>query len=232
MDDASTQFGRLTVDGLTFTRFPDNRQIPLIQISDNNPTGEAESHFRNVHLLERKDGSKRALVDRGGGARPTPITAAGVPVYLHDQYGPGRTAKVESSIAANLVSDGTAWKQETPLTGDESVVTEVRDVPFPKLLDPVDDLAPATMITGARLQDGKLNVTGITHDNGDIAEIVVNGQPAEIVSMHAGVADWRISLKHPDAEKVIAFAKDKAGNREQTAHEWVVDSRSAPGAIK
>jgi hypothetical protein len=232
MDDASTQFGRLTVDGLTFTRFPDNRQIPLIQISDNNPTGDAESHFRNVRLLERKDASRRALVDRGGGARPAPITAAGVPVYLHDQYGPGRTAKVESSIAAERGSDGTAWKQEAPLTGNDSVVTEVRDVPFPKLLDPVDDLAPTTIITGARLQDGKLMVTGITHDNGDIAEIQVNGQVAEIVSMSAGVADWKISLERSDAGKVSAFAKDKAGNSEQTPHERAFDSRSARGGIQ
>jgi hypothetical protein len=232
MDDASTQFGRLTVDGLTFTRFPADRQIPLIQISDNNPTGEAESHFRNVRLLERKDGSKRAMVDRGGGARPTPITPAGVPVYLHDEYGPGRTAKVESLIAAERASDGTAWKHEAPLTGNDSVVAEVHDIPFPKLLDPVDDLPPATIITSAQLQDGKVIVTGITHDNGEIAEVVVNGQAAEIVSTNAGVADWRISLEGSDAGKVIAFAKDKSGNIEQAAHERTVDIRSLPSAIK
>ena len=176
MDDASTQLGRLTVDGLTFARFPQNRQIPLIQISDNNPTGEAESHFRNVRLVERKDASRRALVDRGGGARVAPITEAGVPVYLHDHYGPGRTAKVASTSAAALMSDGTAWRKEAPLTGDDSVVAEVRDVPFPQLLDPVDDLAPATIITAARFHDGKWTVTGITHDNGDITAVTVNGQ--------------------------------------------------------
>ena len=100
MDDASTQFGRLTVDGLTFIGFPHDSQIPLIQMSDNNPTGEAESHFRNVRLLDRKDSSRRALVDRGGGARTAPITEHGVPVYLHDYYGPGRTANIASTAAA------------------------------------------------------------------------------------------------------------------------------------
>ncbi|MHA3774322.1 G8 domain-containing protein [Verrucomicrobiota bacterium sgz303538] len=222
MDDASTQFGRLTVDGLTFMRFPYDRHIPLIQISDNNPTGAAESHFRNVRLLERKDGSRRALVDRGGGARTAPITEAGVPVYLHDYYGPGRTAKVASTSATALTNDGHAWRKETPLTGDDSVVTEVTDVPFPQLLNPVDDLAPATIITSARLQDGKVVVTGISHDNGDIAAVVVNGREAKITSLNAGVADWQITLDDTDSGKVVAFAKDKAGNTEQTPDERTV----------
>jgi hypothetical protein len=79
MDDASTQTGRLTVDGLTFLRFPNDSHIPLIQMSDNNATGEAESHFRNVNLVDRKDGSRRALVNRGGGARTPQLTERGVP---------------------------------------------------------------------------------------------------------------------------------------------------------
>jgi hypothetical protein len=139
---------------------------------------------------------------------------------------------VESSIAAERASDGTTWRQEAPLTGDDSVVTEVQDVPFPKLLYPVDDLAPATMITSVRQQDGKLIVSGITHDNGDVSEVFVNGRTAEIVSTVAGVADWRISLERSDTGKVIAYAKDKAGNKEQTAHERVLDSRAMAGTIK
>ena len=178
MDDASTQFGRLTVDGLTFISFPHDSYIPLIQMSDNNPTGAAESHFRNIRLLDRQDKSRRALVDRGGGARTAPITEHGVPVYLHDYYGPGRTAKVASTAAADLMKDGTAWHQEAPLTGEESVVAEMPDLPFPQLLDPIDDIAPTTVITATRAQAGKLLVTGISHDNGDIASITVNGQPA------------------------------------------------------
>src|SRR5205823_3810613 len=44
-DDLSVQYGPLTVDGLTFdgTRgYPNS--IPLIQMSDDNPTGKAVSH--------------------------------------------------------------------------------------------------------------------------------------------------------------------------------------------
>ena len=33
----------------------------------------------------------------GGGPRPTPKTEKGVPVYLHDWFGPGRHAKVVST---------------------------------------------------------------------------------------------------------------------------------------
>ena len=220
MDDASTQFGRLTVDGLTFVRFPPNDQIPLIQISDNNPTGDAESHFRNVQALERKDGSRRALVDRGGGARPTPITEHGVPVYLHDYFGPGRTAKVASIAAVDLMKEGTAWRQEPPLTGGDSVVAEVPDMPFPQLLDPVDDLAPVTVITGTQRKDGKLIVTGITHDNGTIDGITVNGDTARIMSSTAGVTDWQIETA--PTGKITASAKDKAGNIERHAHEITV----------
>ena len=232
MDDASTQFGRLTVDGLTFARFPHDSQIPLIQLSDNNPTGEAESHFRNVRLLDRKDKSRRALVDRGGGARTPPITERGVPVYLHDYFGPGRTAKIASTSAADLMADGSAWRKDAPLTGDESVVTEVRDVAFPRLLDPVDDLPPTTIVTSTRRHEGKLFVTGLSHDNGEIAAVTVNGQSAGIVSRSAGVADWQVTLEAAQIESVTAWASDQAGNREQTGHRVALAREFAGVAAK
>jgi len=217
-DDASTQFGRLTVDGLTFVRFPQDSHIPLIQLSDNNPTGEAESHFRNLRLVDRKDRNRRALVNRGGGTRTPPITERGVPVYLHDFYGPGRTAKLASTSATDLMNDGTTWRKDAPLTGDESVVAELGEVPFPQLLDPVDDLAPTTIVTGVRVQDSKLVVTGISHDNGEIAAVLVNGEATKIVSMSAGVADWQVTLDTAPAGIITACASDKAGNAEQSGH--------------
>jgi hypothetical protein len=219
MDDASTQFGRLTVDGLTFQGCPHDSHVPLIQISDNNPTGQAESHFRNVRRLNANNGARRALVNRGGGARVPPITERGVPVYLHDYFGPGRTAKIASTKAADLKDDRAEWRKEPPLTGDESMVAEVADVPFPKLLDPVDDLAPTTMMTRTRVQDGKVIVTGVSHDNGTIAAVIVNGQPATILSANAGVVDWEIKLDASPDGKIVASARDEAGNAEKTGHE-------------
>src|SRR5262249_9206435 len=132
-DDFSVQYGVLAVEGLTFAG---NRHsgMPLIQISDDTPTGAAESHFRNVKVVERKDGNRRALVTLGGGPRPTPKTPKGVPIYLHDYYGPNRHAKVVSTRAKDLINDGSKYRAEVPLTGDESRVAEVRDVAFPKLL--------------------------------------------------------------------------------------------------
>ena len=80
-DDLSVQYGRLTVDGLTFDGCRSGG-MPLIQISDDNPTGTAVTHLRHVKTLNWKDNSKaKALVNLGGGPRPTPKTAKGVPVY-------------------------------------------------------------------------------------------------------------------------------------------------------
>src|SRR5262249_67182 len=112
-DDLSVQYGVLAVDGLTFAG---NRMsgMPLIQISDDNPTGKAESHLRNVKVVDRRDGNKRALVNLGGGPRPTPKTPKGVPVYLHDWYGPGRHAKVASTRAKDLMGDGSKYRAEVP----------------------------------------------------------------------------------------------------------------------
>jgi hypothetical protein len=232
MDDASTQTGRLTVDGLTFLRFPQDSYIPLIQMSDNNPTGDAESHFRNVRLVDRKDGSRRALVNRGGGARTPQLTERGVPVFLHDYFGPDRTAKVATTLAKDLIGDGTGWRKEAQLTGDESLVTEATGVSFPKLLDPVDDLAPVTFITSVQSKGGKLVVTGVSHDNGEIAGVMVNDQPASILSSSAGVVDWRIALNGTSEDKVFAAARDQAGNVERAGHEVRFDTAAARVAVK
>jgi hypothetical protein len=219
MDDASTQFGKLTVDRLTFMRCYNGGAMPLIQMSDNNLTGLAESHFRGVNVSEQAAGKGRPLVDRGGGARAVPVTAHGVPVYLHDYYGPGRTAKIASTADTALINDGSAWHQEAPLTGPASLVTEVKDVVFPKLLDPVDDLPPTTLITSATVREGQIRVTGISFDNGEIDKVLVNGQPATQVSSQAGVIDWEITLDDAENGKIVARAIDKAGNAEARGQE-------------
>ena len=146
-DDVSVQYGLLTVDGLTFDGSR-NGGMPLIQISDDNPTGAAVSHFRNVKVIDRHDNNKRALVNLGGGPRPTPKTPKGVPVYLHDWYGPGRHAKVVSTAAKDFGKDGLTYRDGG--AADRRRVARrrgERTSTFPKLLDPVDDLPPTTVIT-------------------------------------------------------------------------------------
>jgi hypothetical protein len=221
-DDLSVQYGPLTVDGLTFAGNRMNA-VPLIQISDDNPTGLAESHFRNVRVIDRRDGNRRALVNLGGGPRPTPKTPKGVPIYLHDYYGPGRHAKVVSTRAKDLIGDGSKYRREEPLTGDESRVAEVKGVAFPKLLDPTDDLPPATVITHVGpLKAGKVVVRGTTSDNGTVRRVVVNGRAAR--ARRANFAEWEVTLEGVRAGelKLTARAEDEAGNVEKRPHRLTV----------
>jgi hypothetical protein len=223
-DDLSVQYGPLAVDGLTFEGVKSG-YVPLIQISDDNPTGKAVSHFRDVKVLNRYGKNKRAVVNLGGGPRPTPKTPQGVPIYLHDYYGPNRHAKVVSTRAKDLINDGNKYHEEVPLTGDESRVAEVHDIAFPRLLEPVDDLPPATVITHVkRLAGGKLHVRGTTSDNGAVATVIVNGQAAK--ALRPNLAEWEVVLTGVKAGevKLQAHAEDAAGNVEKIAHEWIVSA--------
>ena len=213
-DDRSIQYGPLTVDGLTFDNVRGN---PLIQISDDNPTGTAVSHFRNVKILNRSEKNRDVLVNRGVSPRPEPKTPTGVPVYLHDHFGPGRHAKVVSTKAKDLIGDGNKYREEALLTGDESRVAEVKDIEFPKLLDPVDDLPPITVITHVQQTGNKLLVRGTTSDGGTVKRVLVNGQEAR--SVRSNFAEWEIELAATgEISTLRAHAEDAAGNVEKRPH--------------
>lgn len=219
-DDVSVQYGVLTVDGLTFDGIRSGG-MPLIQISDDNPTGAAVSHFRNVKTVNWNDSNKaKAIVNLGGGGRPMPKTEKGVPIYMHDWYGAGRTAKVVSTKTKEMKEDGLEYHEEAPLTGNESRVAEVKDVAFPKVLDPVDDLPPTTVITLVRVNGGQLVVRGCTADNGVVTKVLVNGKEAKALSPN--FADWEITLEGSGAVKLEAYATDAAGNVEKMKHVQVV----------
>ncbi|MSU43233.1 MAG: hypothetical protein EXS22_04220 [Pedosphaera sp.] len=218
MDDDSRQHGPIAVDGLTFSELTYGGQMPLLQISDNNHDGSAITHLRNVRVQGRTHDNRWPLVNLGGGPRPQPTTATGVPVIVHDHYGPGRHAKVASVKAKDILSDGNTYSAKPPLTGDESVAAEVTNVAFPKLLDPVDDLPPTTFITRVARQGSQMILSGVSHDNGVIKEIKVNGQPAKIITQAHGVADWQITLPIPADGRFTGGATDDAGNAELTPH--------------
>ena len=57
---------------------------------------------------------------------------------------------------------------------------------------------------------------GVTHDNGEVADVTVNGQRAKILTQHAGVADWELTLTA--AKELTATARDRAGNAERNGH--------------
>jgi hypothetical protein len=230
LDDNSLQHGTITVDGLVFAEMS-NGGIPLIQISDNNPSGAAASHFRNVEVVDRRDNNRRALVDRGGGPRPTPRTETSVPIYLHDYYGPGRHALVMSTAARDFPADDKRFRAEPPLTGSESRVCEVTDVEFPELLQPVDDLPPATIITYppadsvVRAVDGRITVRGTTTDNTATRRVRVNGVDARDLDFN--FHQWEVTLTgvEPGTLTIEAQAEDESGNVEQTPHRIRVEVR-------
>jgi hypothetical protein len=149
-----------------------------------------------------------------------------VPYYIHDYYGPGRHAKIVSTAAHDLIDDGHEYHEERPLTGDESRVAEVHDVPWPELLHPVDDLPPATIVTSVQNKGGTLLIRGVSHDNGEIVGVSVNGKNAKVVASKAGVVDWTIEIPAPADGRLIASARDDAGNVEQTAHQMIVSRLS------
>ncbi len=218
MDDASAQTGSITVDGLTFTSGYGNNTTPLIQISDVNISGSAATHLRNV-VVHRPDQfrDRWPLVNRGVGTRVPPITN-GVPIYIHDYFSPGRHAMVVSTAARDLMTDGHTYREEPGLTSNESRVTEVSDVPWPQLLDPIDDMPPATIISSVRSQGDSTVIQGISHDNGAITGIRVNGQDARMTPLGAGVVQWTIEMPTSTAGQLTAVATDSAGNEEQTGH--------------
>jgi hypothetical protein len=217
-DDDSAQYGPLAVDGLEFSARYFGGDMPFIQISDNNPTGRGVSHFRHVRVLNRPQRGGKPLINLGGGPRPTPKTEHGVPCYVHDYFGPGRHAKVVSTKAKDLLSDGNSYRSEPPLTGDESVVAEVTGIEFPTLLQPVDDLPPITVIThvGPPGRDG-IPVRGTVSDNGQVRRVIVNGQEAKI---DPAAGTWEIVLPRPGGElRLQAHSEDAGGNMEKLPHQ-------------
>ena len=215
-DDLSLQHGVLTVDGLTFDNCRSGG-MPLIQISDDNDTGRAETHFRHVETVNWKDNSKeKAIVNLGGGPRPPPKFEKGVPIILHDWYGPGRHAQVVSIKSPEYRDHPEAYRSEPPLTGDESRVTEVANIDFPQPLTPVDDLPPATVITHVTPREGKLVVQGTCSDNGTVKRVLVNGQEAQATSDN--LATWEITLDRGSLSELKAHGEDAAGNVEQLVH--------------
>ncbi len=222
LDDRSIQHGSITVDGLTFAEIGYGGQMPLIQISDDNLSGTAASHFRNVIVRDRTRDDRWPLVNLGGGPRRAPETEAIVPVYIHDYYGPGLHAKVVGTRAKNATRDGHQYRQDPPLTGDESVAAKVKDVEFPTLLQPTDDLPPATVILAVETHAKTMRVTGVTHDNGEVARVQVNDQDAALAVATDGVVDWQIELP-VETTQLVARSIDTAGNREQTPHKVVIE---------
>ena len=209
LDDTDEQRGSFTYENVTIENCRTGRD-PIIQMSITSPRAGQSGHFRNLVLRNCK--SNANMVDLGGGPRNKKI-AHGVAYYFHDYPSPGVVTKVVSPRNVEMMKDA-AYEPIAGFTGKDVRAAEVSGVAFPALLHPVDDLPPATMIRSVREENGRLVVTGVTEDNGELAGVSVNGQPARVIASGAGVTDWRVEVQ-PAAE-IIAIATDRAGNVEAT----------------
>ncbi len=215
-DDDSIQYGDFTFDNVQLINCRSGRD-PLIQLACTSPKAGTAGHFRNVSWpgSEARQGK---VVDLGGGPRNDKLENA-VTYFFHGYPAAGDVTKVMSTKFPAAASAEFASVEK--FTGKDVRAAKATRVEFPQLLAPVDDLPPATVIISARKQpDGKLLVRGVTHDNGEVADVTVNGQRAKILTQHAGVADWEISL--PAAKELTATARDRAGNAERNGHKLTV----------
>jgi hypothetical protein len=217
-DDESIQYGTFTYDNLTILNSRIGRD-PLIQMACTSPVPGQAGHFRNV-TIRNSDSRQAKVVDLGGGPRNSKLENP-VAYYFHDFFGSGRTTKVVSGKFPETLTSAD-FKPVDSFTGPDVRAADVTGVEFPTLLDAVDDLPPATIITSVRTAADKVLVRGTSHDNGEIESITVNGRRATVLTNHAGVIDWEMTIDRAADGNVVARAKDQAGNHENMGHVWRV----------
>lgn len=210
-DDDSIQYGSFTYDRLTIENSRVGRD-PLIQLACTSPRSDAAGHFRNL-VVTNSTSRQGKVVDLGGGPRNEKLEHP-VSYFFHGYFAPGNVVRV---ISANFPAELDSHFTTIPgFTGKDVRAVEAGEIPFPELLEPIDDLPPATLITSVQKKGTQLLVTGVSHDNGEIASIRVNGVEAKQLNSEAGVVDWEVRLDADVRGPIVADAFDQAGNHEQT----------------
>ncbi len=213
-DDDSIQYGSFTYENLAFEDCLPGRD-PLIQLTCTSPHPGMSGHFRNV-TYKNSISRMANIVDLGGGPRNDKLEN-GVAYYFHDYPAKGRTTRVVSVKFPDMMRQG-AYASVAAFTGPDVRAGDASSVAFPTLLDPIDDLAPVSMITGIHSVGSVLRVRGLSEDNGVVRSITVNGLPAPVLSTGPGVVYWEITLPRPRDGRLIAKATDAAGNQEKSGH--------------
>jgi hypothetical protein len=215
-DDESIQYGTFTYENVTLENCRVGRD-PLIQMACTAPTAGQAGHFRNL-VMRNNIAREGKVVDLGGGPRNEKLQNP-VAYYFHGLSGSSGVTKVVSAKFTEQAPE-TSYHSIQDFTGKGVLAVEVNGVAFPQLLEPIDDLPPVTLITSVRKAKGQWMVRGISHDNGEIASVLVNGQTASILRSQAGVVDWEIALESrgAGATKLAAKAADRDGNIEKTGH--------------
>jgi hypothetical protein len=211
----SVQHGPFTCDNVTFE---DSRcGQPFIALNATAAQAGQVGHFRNIVVKNSRarEGTVNDYVSLTGKREH------GVSYYFHDYPEKGRTTKVVSMYFSDLMKDG-KYRPMGDFTGDKVLAADVPAVEFPKLLDPVDDLPPVTVITHVRPEGDRIVVRGTVADNGTVTKVLVNDHAARALS--ANFAEWEVILTgiRPGELKLAAHAEDAAGNVEKRPHELTV----------
>ena len=220
-DEESLARGNFTFERLVIEKSK-LRNDPLIQLTGIGAKPGLVGHFREIAIRDCSS-NLGGVVNFGGGPR-TNRTENGVAYYFHDMPRTATTLRVASTKDKELLKTAN-YQSVAGWTGPGALAAEVEVREFPKLVEPVDDLPPATLITRVVVAGDKRRVIGVTHDDGEVAAVTVNGQAATITAQHAGVADWSIVLDAPADDStakrtITAAATDRAGNMELLPHSW------------
>jgi hypothetical protein len=209
-DAVSVQQGPFTCEDVTFEDC--NCQQPLFALNAGGAKPGLAGHARNVVVKNSR--AKEGTVNDYVSLQVK--REHGVSYYFHDYPAKGKTVKVVSTYFPDLMKDG-EYRSIDGFTGARARAADVKGVTFPVLLEPVDDLPPATVITHVVRRGDKLLVSGSTSDDAIVKRVLVNGKEAKATADN--FAQWTIEL--PAADKLSAFAEDAAGNKEKTPHVWV-----------
>src|SRR5262249_21073922 len=182
-DAVSVQHGPFTCENITFEACRCGQ--PFFALNATAPRDGVEGHIRNVVVSDSRarEGAVNDYV-----SLKIPLEH-GVSYYFHDYPAKGKTTRVASPRFPELMKDA-EYRSIDNFTGDKARAAEVPAVDFPKLLDPVDDLPPTTVITHVRRAGTTLVVRGTTADNGAVKQVLVNGQRAK--ELAPNFAEWEV----------------------------------------
>jgi hypothetical protein len=212
-DDDSIQYGDFTYERLTLANCKIGRD-PLIQLACTAPRAGVAGHFRDLRIINSSSRGGQ-VVDLGGGPRNKKLEFP-VSYYFHDTPKPGSATRVVSTKFGEVMKEGN-FHAIAGWTGKDVAAAEGQGAAFPTLLEPKDDLQPATMITSVRRDGEVLHVRGVATDDGEIAKVLVGGREAKITAQHSGVADWEVTLPAGSVD-LSAMSIDAAGNSEKWPH--------------
>jgi len=215
------QHGPFTYDGLTIA--DSTIKFPFVCMNMTSPEPAEEAHFRNVTIKDAR--SPRNIVDiQPAESGLAGTTQNGLTYYFHDTPTDGHALKVVAKRFSHLQKDA-AYHPLEGFTGEHVVATKTKNVAFPKLLDPVDDVPPATVMTWpadgstVKLEGGTLLVRGTTTDNTKTKRVVVGGVDARDVDHNFHRWEAKLTGIEPGKLTITAFAEDESGNVEKRPHE-------------